>query len=298
MGDVLIVILPALILAAVLWALTTALKPRNFGISDAERYQQDLALRSQAHYAAQVQAANCRPRPARSDHAPQPERTAAVAAGGSRPRRPAGALRGRRPATRMRVCPRPPEPAARPAAPVAGPRRPQDPGHQAAAAGHPLRPFDRQELRRSAVAHGIPADPRSDPGARGRRRAAGGPRMEPPRRAPRPAPAPQPDPTPRAGPQAAAKLNEEQHRRLYALIAQGQAMAAIKLYYEATGEGLRASRDAVRPWRPTPSRSAPRSRQAAAAGRRRRAAAFPVPLPRDRQQGRRHAGGQQQHAQR
>jgi hypothetical protein len=44
---------------------------------------------------------------------------------------------------------------------------------------------------------------------------------------------------------AAAKLSEEQHRRLYALIAQGQAMAAIKLYYEATGEGLRASRDAV-----------------------------------------------------
>jgi ribosomal protein L7/L12 len=44
---------------------------------------------------------------------------------------------------------------------------------------------------------------------------------------------------------AAARLSEEEHRRLYALIAQGQAMAAIKLYYEATGEGLRASRDAV-----------------------------------------------------
>src|SRR4051794_40252734 len=44
---------------------------------------------------------------------------------------------------------------------------------------------------------------------------------------------------------AAARLNQEQHRQLYALIAQGQAMAAIKLYYEATGEGLRASRDAV-----------------------------------------------------
>src|ERR687890_2721752 len=44
---------------------------------------------------------------------------------------------------------------------------------------------------------------------------------------------------------AAAKLSEEEHRRLYALIAQGQAMAAIKLYYESTGEGLRASRDAV-----------------------------------------------------
>ena len=44
---------------------------------------------------------------------------------------------------------------------------------------------------------------------------------------------------------AAAKLDQEQHRRLYALIAQGQAMAAIKLYFESTGEGLRASRDAV-----------------------------------------------------
>ncbi|MEO5778456.1 hypothetical protein [Arthrobacter oryzae] len=44
---------------------------------------------------------------------------------------------------------------------------------------------------------------------------------------------------------AAAKLDQEQHRLLYALIAQGQAMAAIKLYLEATGEGLRASRDAV-----------------------------------------------------
>ena len=44
---------------------------------------------------------------------------------------------------------------------------------------------------------------------------------------------------------AAAKLTQEQHRRLYGLIAQGQAMAAIKLYLEATGDGLRASRDAV-----------------------------------------------------
>ncbi|MBO1268200.1 hypothetical protein [Arthrobacter cavernae] len=45
--------------------------------------------------------------------------------------------------------------------------------------------------------------------------------------------------------ESAAKLSEEQHRKLYSLIAQGQAMAAIKLYLEATGEGLRASRDAV-----------------------------------------------------
>jgi ribosomal protein L7/L12 len=57
MGDVLLVILPALILAAVLWAFVTALKPRDFGMSDAERYQHELAVRSQAHYAAQVQAA-------------------------------------------------------------------------------------------------------------------------------------------------------------------------------------------------------------------------------------------------
>jgi len=45
--------------------------------------------------------------------------------------------------------------------------------------------------------------------------------------------------------EAADKLSEEQHRRLYSLIAQGQAMAAIKLYLSSTGEGLRASRDAV-----------------------------------------------------
>jgi hypothetical protein len=45
--------------------------------------------------------------------------------------------------------------------------------------------------------------------------------------------------------EAAARLDQEQHRRVYALIAQGQAMAAIKVYLEATGEGLRASRDAV-----------------------------------------------------
>ena len=63
---------------------------------------------------------------------------------------------------------------------------------------------------------------------------------------PRPETAPQParDPLELAR-TAAAKLSQDQHRRLYALIAQGQAMAAIKLYFEATGDGLRASRDAV-----------------------------------------------------
>src|SRR5919107_1142852 len=57
MGDVLTVLVPALILAAALWAFATALKPRDAGMSDADRYQLDLARRSQAHYAAQVQAA-------------------------------------------------------------------------------------------------------------------------------------------------------------------------------------------------------------------------------------------------
>jgi ribosomal protein L7/L12 len=57
MGELLIVLLPAVILVAVIWAFTTALKPRDSGISDAEKYQQDLAMRSAEHYAAQVQAA-------------------------------------------------------------------------------------------------------------------------------------------------------------------------------------------------------------------------------------------------
>ncbi|MET1066206.1 MAG: hypothetical protein ABWX85_14730 [Arthrobacter sp.] len=63
---------------------------------------------------------------------------------------------------------------------------------------------------------------------------------------PRPEDSPQPGHDPAELARAsAAKLSQEQHRRLYALIAQGQAMAAIKLYFEATGDGLRASRDAV-----------------------------------------------------
>lgn len=45
--------------------------------------------------------------------------------------------------------------------------------------------------------------------------------------------------------QASARLSEEQHRRIYALIAQGQAISAIKAYNESTGQGLRAARDAV-----------------------------------------------------
>ena len=57
MGEILMVLLPALILVAVLWALSTALRPRDSGVSDAERYQQDLAMRSAEHYAAQVRTA-------------------------------------------------------------------------------------------------------------------------------------------------------------------------------------------------------------------------------------------------
>ena len=63
-----------------------------------------------------------------------------------------------------------------------------------------------------------------------------------------PMPVAAPEPAPDAAElarAAAGRLNQEQHRQLYALIAQGQAMAAIKVYLEATGEGLRASRDAV-----------------------------------------------------
>lgn len=94
--------LPALILTAVLWAATTALKPRNFGISEAERYQRELAVKSQAHYAAQVQAAeaararieattrpsqNSQQQSQQADHA----RSALLTRGGSAP---AGARRG------------------------------------------------------------------------------------------------------------------------------------------------------------------------------------------------------------
>lgn len=96
MGDVLLIMLPALILAAVLWAVATALKPRDFGLSDAERYQMELAARSQAHYAAQVQAATAararveastRPSQNEQQQSQQAEhaRTALYAAGGSVP---------------------------------------------------------------------------------------------------------------------------------------------------------------------------------------------------------------------
>lgn len=57
MGDILMVFLPAGVLAALIWALSTALRPRDSGTSDAEKYQQDLARRSAAHYAEQVRVA-------------------------------------------------------------------------------------------------------------------------------------------------------------------------------------------------------------------------------------------------
>jgi hypothetical protein len=57
MGELLLVLLPAIVLVALMWGLITALRPRDTGMSDAEKYQRDLAERSAQHYAAQVQAA-------------------------------------------------------------------------------------------------------------------------------------------------------------------------------------------------------------------------------------------------
>ena len=54
MGELLLVLLPALVLAALIWGLATALSPRDSGVSEAEKYQRDLAERSARHYAAQV----------------------------------------------------------------------------------------------------------------------------------------------------------------------------------------------------------------------------------------------------
>jgi|GEM_PF-743959 len=57
LGDALIVAVPVVILLMVIWAVNQAFKPRDLGISDAERYQRELARRSAAHQAEQVQAA-------------------------------------------------------------------------------------------------------------------------------------------------------------------------------------------------------------------------------------------------
>ena len=56
-GDVLMIALPLIVLLGLLWALSAAFKPRDTGLSDAERYQHELAARSAAHQASQVQAA-------------------------------------------------------------------------------------------------------------------------------------------------------------------------------------------------------------------------------------------------
>src|SRR5690349_10832709 len=56
-GDVLTIALPLIVLLGLLWALTAAFKPRDTGVSDAERYQRELAARSAAHQASQVQEA-------------------------------------------------------------------------------------------------------------------------------------------------------------------------------------------------------------------------------------------------
>lgn len=57
MGDILVVLLPAGVLVAIIWAFMTALRPRASGTSEAEKYQQDLARRSAEHYAEQVRVA-------------------------------------------------------------------------------------------------------------------------------------------------------------------------------------------------------------------------------------------------
>jgi hypothetical protein len=57
MGDLLLVLLPAIVLVAVIWGIATALRPRDAGTSEAEKYQRELAERSARHYAAQVEAA-------------------------------------------------------------------------------------------------------------------------------------------------------------------------------------------------------------------------------------------------
>lgn len=57
MGDLVLVLLPAIVLVALIWGAATALRPRDAGTSEAEKYQRELAERSARHYAAQVEAA-------------------------------------------------------------------------------------------------------------------------------------------------------------------------------------------------------------------------------------------------
>jgi ribosomal protein L7/L12 len=57
LGDLLLTALPLVILIGLLWAVSTALRPRDTGVSEAERYQRELASRSAAHQASQIRAA-------------------------------------------------------------------------------------------------------------------------------------------------------------------------------------------------------------------------------------------------
>ncbi|MFF1252421.1 hypothetical protein ACFVYC_07995 [Pseudarthrobacter sp. NPDC058329] len=77
MGELLLVLLPAIVLVALIWGLFTALSPRDSGVSDAEKYQRDLAERSAQHYAAQVQAATAAR--ARLERSTMPSQNAAQA---------------------------------------------------------------------------------------------------------------------------------------------------------------------------------------------------------------------------
>ena len=52
-------------------------------------------------------------------------------------------------------------------------------------------------------------------------------------------------PSKEAAAEASGRLNQQQHTAIYALIAQGQALAAIREYRNATGAGLREAAGAV-----------------------------------------------------
>lgn len=89
MGDVMVILLPVGILAAVLWGLSTAFRPRDGGMSDADRYQRDLAVQSAAHYAEQVRVAEALQ--AQIDAATLPSQNSRYA-GGSTQHGPAGTM--------------------------------------------------------------------------------------------------------------------------------------------------------------------------------------------------------------
>jgi ribosomal protein L7/L12 len=106
MGELLLVLLPAIVLVALIWGLSTALSPRDAGMSEAEKYQRDLAERSARHYAAQVEAATAararleaKTRPSQNaqqhtqqqDHARMEMRSQAAAGSGYNGVMPAGA---------------------------------------------------------------------------------------------------------------------------------------------------------------------------------------------------------------